>query len=128
MQNQYIRCWEGLAYKGRSECKCVSGAFKDTQRCSVYSPLKITRQFTERERELPSLPVHDVLFHKVRLKVFLSAQLLCEGDAALTLPEMTKPKGLSCAADPDGGVFINFTQCLYERGICIILLHHCISD
>lgn len=111
-------CWEGLAFKGRWECEW------GFQKCSVQSPLKITKQFSERERALiPACPWRSVPL-KVRPKVFLSAQLLCEGDAALTLPEMTKPKGLSCAADPYGGLFINFIQCLCEHGVCIIILHH----
>lgn len=57
-------------------------------------------------------------------EIFLLAQLLCEGDVALTLYKMTKPKGLNSAVNPYGGIFINFIRCLYERGVCIIILHH----
>lgn len=44
----------------------------------------------------------------MHLKIFLLAQLLYEGDVALTLHKMTKPKGLSSAVNPHGGIFINF--------------------
>lgn len=33
-------------------------------------------------------------------EIFLLAQLLCEGDVALTLYKMTKPKGLNSAVNP----------------------------
>lgn len=104
----------------------VSGVFRDFRDVQSRVPSKITKQFSKRERErapIPACPWRSVPL-KVRPKVFLSAQLLCEGNAALTLPEMTKPKGLSCAADPCGGLFINFIQCLCEHEVCIIILHH----
>lgn len=93
----------------------------------MFSPLKITKHLTERENSPPCLSM-----------TFCSTPSASEGISVSTAPvwggccshpaEMTKPKGLSCAADPCGGVVINFIQCLYEHGVCIIILHHCISD
>lgn len=111
-EDQSVTVWVGLSKIPR-----------DVQATSPQSNSAVHRE----RAPIPACPRRSVPL-KMRSEVFLSARLLCEGDVALTLPEMTKPKGLSSAADPYGGVFINFIQCLYEHWVCIIFLHHCISD